>query len=109
MLAALFSASPQKTLPQVDLAAISQKVTAGVTQLEAVTLTVKSRALGKGGVTGMIQSTKKSSDRSSEPQSSRIRMLVRMELSNPPFKENVRVTLNPLNGNLFEVTSWQSM
>ncbi|GAF77447.1 unnamed protein product, partial [marine sediment metagenome] len=41
MLAAYFNESPEKTLPQVDLTAISKKSTAGVTQFEPVTITVK--------------------------------------------------------------------
>ena len=59
----------------------------------------------------MIPRTKKSSERGSKPRSSRSRMLLRMDLSNPPFKKGVRVNVRPLKwplkSGLFEVTSWQ--
>ncbi len=43
MLAAYFNESPEKTLPQMDLAAIAEKGSAGVTRLEAVTISMKSQ------------------------------------------------------------------
>ena len=44
MLAAYFNESPEKTLPQMDLAAIAEKGSAGVTRLEAVTISMKSQS-----------------------------------------------------------------
>ena len=43
MLAAYFNESPEKTLPQMDLAAIAEKGSAGVTRLEAATISMKSQ------------------------------------------------------------------
>jgi len=43
MLAAYFNESPEKTLPQMDLAAIAEKGSVGVTRLEAVTISMKSQ------------------------------------------------------------------
>lgn len=43
MLAAYFNESPEKTLPQMDLAAIAEKSSAGVARLEAVTISMKSQ------------------------------------------------------------------
>jgi biopolymer transport protein ExbD len=43
MLAAYFNESAEKTLPQVDLAAIAKKNSTGVTRFEAVVLTMKSQ------------------------------------------------------------------
>jgi len=43
MLAAYFNESPEKTLPQVDLASVEGKDKAGVTRLESVSITMKSK------------------------------------------------------------------
>ena len=43
MLAAYFNESPEKTLPQMDLAAIAEKGGAGVTRLEALSISMKSQ------------------------------------------------------------------
>lgn len=56
----------------------------------------------------MTGSIKNSKDRRSKPRSLNRKMLVRMDVSNPPFKEDVTVNLRHLYNDLFEVTSWQS-
>jgi biopolymer transport protein ExbD len=44
MLAAYFNESPEKTLPQVDLASVATKDKAGVTRLESVAISMKSQS-----------------------------------------------------------------
>jgi len=44
MLAAYFNESPEKTLPQVDLASVEGKDKAGMTRLEAASITMKSQS-----------------------------------------------------------------
>lgn len=56
----------------------------------------------------MTARVKKSKHRRSKSRSLRPKMLLRMDPSNPPFKENVTVKQRHLNEDLFEVTSWQS-
>ena len=56
-------------------------------------------------MTGRVKNSK---DRRAKPRSSSTRMLVRMDVSNPPFREGLTVKLRHLNNDLFEVTSWVS-
>ena len=58
MLAAYFNESPEKTLPQMDLAAIAEKGSAGVTRLEAVTISMKSQNGRADNVTYFINKQK---------------------------------------------------
>ena len=58
MLAAYFNESPEKTLPQMDLAAIAEKGSAGVTRLEAVTISMKSQNGRSDDVTYFIDKQK---------------------------------------------------
>ena len=59
MLAAYFNESPEKTLPQMDLAAIAEKVgSAGVTRLEALTISMKSQNGKADDVTYFINKQK---------------------------------------------------
>ena len=54
MLAAYFNESPEKTLPQVDLASVAGKDKAGVTRLESVSITMKSESNKADEVTYFI-------------------------------------------------------
>ena len=58
MLAAYFNESPEKTLPQVDLASIEKKSSAGVTRFEAVTITMKSQSNGADDVAYFVNKKK---------------------------------------------------
>ena len=58
MLAAYFNESPEKTLPQMDLAAIAEKGSAGVTRFEAVTISMKSQNGRADDVTYFINKKK---------------------------------------------------
>ena len=58
MLAAYFNESPEKTLPQMDLAAIAEKGSAGVTRFEAVTISMKSQNGRADDVTYFINKQK---------------------------------------------------
>ncbi len=58
MLAAYFNESPEKTLPQMDLAAIAEKGSAGVTRFEAVTISMKSQNGRADNVTYFINKEK---------------------------------------------------
>ena len=54
MLAAYFNESPEKTLPEVDLAAIGTQGGAGMINLEAVTITIKAQSSAPDGVTYFV-------------------------------------------------------
>ena len=58
MLAAYFNESAEKTLPQVDLAAIEKEDTAGVTRLEAVAISLKSQSKETEGVAYFVNDKK---------------------------------------------------
>ena len=58
MLAAYFNESPEKTLPQVDLASVAGKDKAGVTRLESVSITMKSESSIADEVTYFIDKQK---------------------------------------------------
>ena len=58
MLAAYFNESPEKTLPQMDLAAIAEKGSAGFTRLEALTISMKSQNGRADDVTYFINKQK---------------------------------------------------
>ena len=58
MLAAYFNESPEKTLPQVDLASVAGKDKAGVTRLESVSITMKSESNKADEVTYFIDKQK---------------------------------------------------
>ena len=58
ILAAYFNESPEKTLPQMDLAAIAGKGRVGVTRLEALTISMKSQNDRADNVTYFIDKQK---------------------------------------------------
>ena len=58
MLAAYFNESPEKTLPQVDLASIEKKSGAGRARLEAVAISIKSQGHGASNVAYFVNKKK---------------------------------------------------
>jgi biopolymer transport protein ExbD len=94
MLAAYFNESPEKTLPQMDLAAIAEKGGAGVTRLEALTISIKSQNGRADKVTYFIDKQKVKFSELHE----RLKAL-------SPGKVTLRVDKNIAHGLVLEVIS----